>query len=365
MLLYIYIHKKQLNDIESMNKQKLKNIIPLTVFIVLLGLVSCQQDIESVAINEPGIENQNPTAYQAYLQQLMQYKKSKHKVVFGWFDNSVKKPASQGQLLSAVPDSIDYLVLTHPDSLTQTEQMLMNENKRKRGIESLFEINFKTIADRYDAEKQTFEEKEENKGKKFSIDFNTYLVSKVATLLLLADKYNYDGIVVAFSAQMPLYMTPQEQNRFLSIENDVLGMAKDWKERHPNKKLILAGMPQYIKDKTLLQQIAYIIIPCEQITNEGAMKYILNKAIAEEGVPTDKFVPMVEMTSIDKADTKTGYWTKQEAVIGCAHVVAAQHNNYNIAGVAIKNMNNDYYHSNFVYPLVRQTISIVNPTVKK
>jgi hypothetical protein len=45
--------------------------------------------------------------------------------------------------------------------------------------------------------------------------------------------------------------------------------------------------------------------------------------------------------------------------------VAAYHKGLTIAGLAIEQANNDYYHANFTYPTVRQAIGIINPSVKK
>lgn len=344
-----------------MNIKKISSMICLSAFV---SLTSCDTDIESVGINEPTIEEQNPTMHTAYLQQLLQYKQQSHQVVFGWFDNADKQPASQGQLISAVPDSLDYIVLTHPDSLTANELKSMRSLRQEKGTRTLYEINFKQFVERYDALKQAFSEDPANKGKEFKLQLNTFLVDSIQYRLSLADRYGYDGVVMNFSAQLPLYMTPMEQDFYLALENDVLGMAKDWKERHSDKMLVLSGMPTFIKDKSVLKLASYIIIPAQGTTNAGALRYLINKAMAD-GVPTNKFVPMVDLYSLDKADVKTGYWGKTFAAIGAARVVAMASGGYQLAGLALGNINNDYYHAAFTYPVVRQAISIINPSVKK
>ena len=70
------------------------------------------------------------------------------------------------------------------------------------------------------------------------------------------------------------------------------------------------------------------------------------------------------MYSKDKTDTKTGYWGKSLSVLGTAKLAAQQHTDYQIVGLAIDNANNDYYHVRFVYPTIREAISIMNPIVK-
>ena len=346
-------------------KYIIKNITySMTCLAMIFFMGSCNTDIESVDINEPGIDKQNPELYANYLALLRNYKESKHKVVFGWFDNSAKMPASQGQNIHSVPDSLDYVVLTNPNNLNARELSEIETIRENKGIRTLYEINYMTIRNVYDAEKQAFEENPNNVGKTFSPDFNTYLVDTVQARLALCEKYNYDGIVMTFYAKTKVYMTEKEKAEQIKLENAFLGISKDWKERHTNKILVLAGKPQNIEDKTILRLASYIVIPCTDATNEGDVTYNMNKA-AVEGIPTDKFIPLVSLYALDETDTKTGYWGTTYAAIGAAKFVSSDHPSYQVAGLALDNTNNDYYHVKFVYPVVREAISIINPAVKK
>jgi len=93
-------------------KNKMKNIF-IAVFC-LAGITcfsACDDwtEIENVDINTPGMQEQNPAAYAKYLQNLIAYKSSDHKVVYAWFDNSEKTPFSRGQHISDTPDSLDVI----------------------------------------------------------------------------------------------------------------------------------------------------------------------------------------------------------------------------------------------------------------
>jgi len=346
-------------------KYQISNITHLMFGIAMsFFITSCDTDVESVDLNEPGIESQSNALYNAYLNNLRTYKNSAHKAVFGWFDNSVKSPASQGQSIVAVPDSLDYLVVTNPSNLNAREYTEIGTILDSKGIRTLYEINYNTISAAYDAEKQAFEEDPANEGKTFKPDFNSYLVEKVQEQLTYCEQYDYAGVVMTFYAKTKLYMTEQEKATQRALENDFLGIAKDWKERHAGKMLVLAGKPQNVDDKTILDAASYIIIPCTDATDEGGVTYNFVKA-AVDGVPTNKFVPLVMLYSTDPTDTKTGYWGDRFAAIGAARFCAAVHSGYKVAGLALGNINSDYYHANFVYPVVREAISIVNPTVQK
>ena len=72
-------------------------------------------------INTPGIEEQDPAAYAKYLQNLVAYKNSDHKVVYAWFDNSEKTPFSRGQHIADAPDSLDVISMMYPAELADFE----------------------------------------------------------------------------------------------------------------------------------------------------------------------------------------------------------------------------------------------------
>jgi hypothetical protein len=336
----------------------------MTCLALALFMGSCDTDIETVDINEPGIETQNTELYTTYLTNLKAYKASTHKVVFGWFDNSKKMPASQGQSIIAVPDSIDYLVLASPTNLNTRELNEIETIRTTKATKTLYEINFETIRTAYDAELQAFQENADNAGKTFT-SFNTYLVDTVQARLALCEKYNYDGVVMTFYGKSKIYLGEDEKTETIGQENDFVGIAKDWKERHTDKMLVLAGKPQNITDQTIFDLASYIIIPCESATSQSGVTYLMDKA-AVTGVPTNKLLPLVTLYSLDTSDTKTGYWTGGAyAAIGAAQWAASDHDSFTIAGLALDNINNDYYHATFVYPTVRKAISIINPTVKK
>ena len=90
----------------------------------------------------------------------------------------------------------------------------------------------------------------------------------------------------------------------------------------------------------------------------------MRKALAE-GVPSDKFIVLVNNKSADETDTKTGYWGKTLAMFGMAKFVASDHVGYACAGMGLLNANVDYYNASFTYPNLRRVISTINPTVKE
>lgn len=324
---------------------------------------SCDTDVEPVDINQPGIEHQNPELYQRYLASIRAYKASNHKMMMVWFDNSQAVPFTQAQHINAIPDSVDYVVLTQPSMMTKQLLQETDEVRNQKGMKVVFQISCDDIKAAYEAQKKAFIAKNENAGKKFR-DFNGFLVDSVNTQLHLVDKYNYDGVIMGFNAKLTSYLNDQEKAEAIALENVFLGISKDWKARHPNKELIMMGRPQHVADKSLLEQARYLIIPSQDEKSVSGVDYLIRKA-AVEGVPTDKFIIMANNKSIDQTDTKTGYWGKTLAMHGIAKFVAADHIGYTCAGMGLLNANVDYYNASFTYPNLRKVISTINPTVKE
>jgi hypothetical protein len=140
----------------------------------------------------------------------------------------------------------------------------------------------------------------------------------------------------------------------------------DWHQRNPKQLVFFEGYPQNLLDKSILEECAYIIIPCSDAGNESKIDYNILSA-QEEGVPRDRFVISVEMPSLDKTDTKTGIWADgvTPAVSGAARRVAVNDEHQKIVGLGIRNVNNDYYHIARIYPLTRDAINSMNPSPKK
>ena len=344
-------------------KKIIKYIAYSTVCAVALLMSSCDTDVEPVDINQPGIEHQNPELYQRYLASIRAYKASNHKMMMVWFDNSQAVPFTQAQHINAIPDSVDYVVLTQPSMMTKLLLQETDEVRNQKGMKVVFQISCDDIKAAYEAQKKAFIAKNENAGKKFR-DFNGFLVDSVNTQLHLVDKYNYDGVIMGFNAKLTSYLNDQEKAEAIALENVFLGISKDWKARHPNKELIMMGRPQHVADKSLLEQARYLIIPSQDEKSVSGVDYLIRKA-AVEGVPTDKFIIMANNKSIDQTDTKTGYWGKTLAMHGIAKFVAADHIGYTCAGMGLLNANVDYYNASFTYPNLRKVISTINPTVKE
>lgn len=346
-----------------MNRQSLIYKV-LALAGVILSSVACDTDVESLKIHEPRIESQNEHLYKAYLQDLKSYKNEVHKVAIAYLDNSRTISHTQAHRIEAMPDSLDYLILTSPTNISTMDAKEIEENRGKKGIKTLYAIDFESIKLVHDLRVQEFEADEANAGKAYTPSLNDFLVDSVAKSLEWCNKYGYDGIVMAYDGKNKLYMSSAERQTYTSYEQIFIGMTLDWSARNPSKELLLQGHPQHIFSQEVFERAKYIILDLRRTTakTEAAMQVAQAKA---EQVPSDKFVPLLSTFSLDKADDKTGYWGAKSAILEAARWSAEYNAHYSLAGLAVYNIGNDYYQPDFTFGTVREAISIINPSIKK
>ena len=152
-----------------------------------------------------------------------------------WFDNSQAVPFTQAQHINAIPDSVDYVVLTQPSMITEQLLQEIDEVRNQKGMKVVFQISCDDFKAAYEAQKKAFMAKSENAGKKFR-DFNGFLVDSVNTQLHLVDKYNYDGVIMGFNAKLTHYLNDQEKAEAIALENVFFGYFKRLEGTSSEKK---------------------------------------------------------------------------------------------------------------------------------
>ena len=324
-------------------------------------------ETESMDINQPGIEDENPALYADYLESLRAYKNSDHKIVMVSFDNKVKQPFNRAQHINVIPDSSDIVSLIHPNNLVEREMNEIKETREKKGTKFVFEINFDAIKLNYTLLKVA-EDKAKEAGEEIVFPLPTfinYMVDSLHNSFSLVGKYNYDGVCFAYQGKSILHMTEAEKADYMGYHNAFVGILKDWSSRNTDKMVLFQGKPQNLLDRTFLSDCKFIIIPCSEAGNASKLAYNIYSAIAES-VPTDRFIVAVETISLDAADAKTGYWADREthSIEGTSAWVAKEHNSFTIAGMGINNVSNDFYSSERIYHYTRMAIDNINPSLK-
>lgn len=125
-----------------------RNSIFKTLFsaMTLVAVASCSDwtDVESIKLNTPTIEEQNPELYAQYVKSLNEFKTSEHQVVITSIDNVSTIPTSRSQHLTDMPDSIDYICLNNIMEVSEVNASEMEE-VRRLGTKVLGLVDFDKI----------------------------------------------------------------------------------------------------------------------------------------------------------------------------------------------------------------------------
>lgn len=364
-------------------KNRLKNSLffPVLCLLMVAGFSACSDwtETESLKVNAPNIGNQDPELYARYLEHLRAYKKSDHKIVYSWFDNSLKQTFSSGHHIVTVPDSVDIISLMSPDHLTDQEIEEMRTVQNDKGTKVIFTISYPEIERQYKAWLEEQEGNQEtpavvaekggnNEGESGEVPengFTTYMTSYMDRALALVDKYGYDGLAIHYEGKSSNHMTEAEKAEYTALQQAFLAKVTGWYAGHKGKMLVFEGLPQNLVDKSILNDCKYIVLRTYTAASLYNLVYNVNMACVD-GVPTDRFIVSVQPFSTDESDVKTGHFAdtgdgNTSAILQAATWVASSEGeNYTKAGLGIYNIQQDYFNTILIYQYTREAISMMS-----
>lgn len=326
----------------------------ISAFLGSVALTSCSDwnDDESLTINTP-----NDPEYPAYLENLRAYKNSDHKYIYGWFDNSVKTPSSRAHHMSDVPDSIDVVVLKTPANLATFEVEDLKYLQETKGTKVTYAVDYDQIQSAY---KQLVKSETEKNEAYVPQAFSDYLKHNVDSLLAISSTQNFDGIIVGYLGQSTIYMSEAEKTEYLANQSVFFGAVESWLSANSGKMISYMGTPQFLNDKSILAKCKHIILNTSDVVSEDQLGLAALQAIVAD-VPTDRFIVFASTPSLDTTDKKTGYYGTMRAITEAAYWVTEDASSYKKAGLAIGNIQNDYYNAEKRYEYVRESINIITP----
>ena len=333
-----------------------KLFIIASCFAAVTSFSACEDwtEVESVTIQTPGVDEQNPEEYAKYIQNLNTYKNASHKIVYAWFDNSEKVPFSRGQHITDTPDSLDVISMMHPGNLAEYELTDM-QTVRQKGTKVVYTISFDKIQQEY-----TEKVKE---GTLTNVTLEAYLTSETYKSIGYADAF--DGIIAEYKGNNPIYMSSDEKAEAKKLQDYFFGAVSTWKSNNADKLLTFQGYPENLIGQTILTSCKHIILVTDNVANATQLSVVARKAMIATNIPSDRFVVAASTTSLDAADKQTGYYGADRALIEAAYWITEPSTDFTKAGLAIYNLQNDYYNANNSYQYVKKAINIMNPAPKK
>lgn len=354
----------------------MKNIVLNSGVCLVLALAasfalsSCDDwtEVESLEIHSPSFEEQNPQLYADYLKDLNAYKASDHHILMVSVENPLV-PTKQADRLTAIPDSVDYISLNHPENLSP--EMLEEITKvRLKGTKVVYSIHFSGFEEKWLEMKKANPELTEE-------DAQAYLDKCVDEKLVLSD--SFDGIIVDYDGHSLVSLKDEELETYVARQTNLLRKLDGWK-KESGKRLLFYGNVQYLtaENMFILNQCDYIILKTALSPNEGdlSLKALLAIQAGEDvkesydnvnPVPADRFVVCVQLPKEEDKDQVIGYWNTRDeegnkmlAAQGAAWWNIKASEGFERKGVFLLDAQADYYNDTF--SSVRELISIMNPS---
>ena len=336
-------------------------------------LSSCNDwtDPESLDIHYPSFEEQNPQLYADYIKDLKNYKAEEHKMAIVSFDNP-KNPAKQAERLTAMPDSLDFICLNNPDEISPDTQAEMVKI-REKGTRTIYRVDYSSFETDWKAMVKENPELTEEEALK-------YIGERTDAMLILCDKYNYDGMIVDYTGRSLVSMRPEVLAEYNGRQQLFFNKVLECQTKHTDKVLIYYGNIQYLvpENMSMLKKYDYVILKTVDSSNADDLSLKAYLAIQAgedvktalyEGVnpvPTDRFIICVQLPQADDKDQIKGYWStlndKGEKILaapGTALWMGQTSSDFTRRGIFIQNVQNDYY--NNTYEQLREVIYIMNP----
>lgn len=335
------------------------------------SLSSCEDwtDMESLEIHNPSFEEQNPQLYADYLKDLNSFKASDHHVLFISFSN-VTNPVKQGERLTALPDSVDYISLNNPSEIGAGLLEEMNEVRRK-GTKIGYTFSYAQFEAEWDLMLEANPELTETERQE-------YFTKRTEEMLSLVDKYNYDGVIVDYVGRSLVSLKDEPLRTYIARQKGFFDIISTWKSRHTDKFLVFYGNAQYIAPDNMgfLMNCSHIIVRTELSTGEGdldvkiqlaeeAGKEVMDQYEGANPVPLDNMIVCVQMPKTDDKNKTIGYWGTVEsgnkvlAAVGAASWLWKPVTTYTRRGLFIMNVESDYYSTN--YSFLKNVINTMNP----
>ena len=320
-----------------------------------VSLPACDwTDPEPVDVTYDHISEADPDAYQQYLANLRAYRGNGHKKVYAWFDNKTSF-SSQGDRVSAVPDSIDVLVLTAPHAITQATLDEMNTKRSNTGMQMAYVVDYAKIRKAWDLKKEV--ETPEKPVK----EWNAFLADSLKTALSIFDNGGFDRVIASYDGKDASLLPPAEQAANSADQQAFLAPFATWKSSHIDKGFDFMGIPAHVLDASLLQKAGVIFLSesaaATNVTEYGFL--IARNSVA--GVPTDRFAVMTALPSLDPTQSSVGFWGEDysswEAARWCRGAEG-------VKAMGMTNLADDYYHPSFIFPVCRRAIQILNPAAR-
>ena len=295
----------------------------------------------------PQIKQDDPT----YLASLRDFKAGEHKVTMMHIKGSASAPNRQNQHLTAMPDSVDFFLMSETDDLHPTYVSEIAGVRADKGTRTLNIVDYTAIRTAWETMRDAAVDTE-HEGDYAEEKFAAYCTAETEKQLAVCDRYGFDGLVVSYLSSA--VSTPAVP---------FVEAVEAWRKAHPEKLLFFRGYPAYLarlENQTFIAGCDYVIILTETASASVPISRKVREQLAE-GVPSERIVLEASVPALADggADAQVGA-TVQVAAQWVMDPKTATTVKCEKLGLAVSNAQEDYFNTP-TYSRIREALAILNP----
>lgn len=306
-------------------------------------LLSCSKWTETRNIDmlPPGLEEENPDQYEAYLASLREYRNSDHKVMIVTVEGTPEHPSDQSQHLKTMADSVDMIAVK---DMSRLHPVIADEIPavHRKGTEVLACIDYSDIYAGWLLLNEDVAE-----GDLDPEYFANYCRYRMEKELRAAGMLETDGVMFSFTGKKISEMDKAGQGAFFSV-------MKEWRSNNGDKTLLFRGYAHNVIDMSIFKDCRYIIIPAGSRSTDFDLSMAIQGLLFYDEIPKDRFVIDVVIPDISMPEQIGA--TPQVA----AHWVTAEEEGFVKSGISVSNAQDDYFDPDMIYRNIRESIKIMN-----
>lgn len=332
----------------------MRNTLIFNILLLCLAAVSCSEwtTPESLEFEKNSIQQTDPELYGKYCEAVKEYKETDHKIMYVTFDN-VDKISNGSNNIAMLPDSVDFVQL-HNLEIAEPVLKEMDAMRKKLGTRFVLRFSYNECLSEY----QTLEPTEPEAG---IPTFEDFFAGQFAKVTAKVAEYGLDGFTFAFTCGNPYEMTSSDRSALEQAQQMVFPQVSEWIGANADKKFFFEGYPHYILVDGVVDAAEYVILPTRSERATGDLAYRALQAVNSGKIAKDtRFLFAVETPSFIEEEYLVGQFVLGEQVPLAAEWIAADAS-FEKSGLAVWNVQRDYFDTRKIYSTVRRAIKTMNP----
>ena len=227
--------------------------------------------------------------------------------------------------------------------------------REKLGTRFVLRFSYNECLSEYEAIKATAEPETEIPA------FEEYLGGQLAKVTAKVAEYGLDAFTFAFTCGNPYEMTSSDRSALEQEQQMVFPQVSEWISANAEKKFFFEGYPHYILVDGVVDAAEYVILPTRSERATGDLAYRALQAVNSGKIAKDtRFLFAVETPSFIEEEYLVGQFVLGEQIPLAAEWIAADAS-FEKSGLAVWNVQRDYFDTKKIYSTVRRAIKTMNP----